>query len=259
MIDQQNVEALINLGLSEREAKVYLTLFSSGPSSIKVISKNSGVARQDIYRVIDSLYKKGMVAQIISSPTAFLATPLQKSLEILFQKKTDAINKTLSSRDELLKSLGGTQPQRKFEEPQFVLVSGKGQILFNKKKVHERVIHEICFAGPWEAFMTYFVFVTENLEKTKINDVTIRIIIDKPDDSHVQSRINCFLKKYEHVEVKFAEKAPHVISIHDGKICSFTIYSNKFDVNDINILRSTNPSFIDLIQTYFDNLWKTLP
>ena len=259
MINQQNIEALTNLGLSEREAKVYLALISSGPSPIKGISKNSGVARQDIYRVMDSLYKKGMVAQIVSSPTTFLATPLQKSLEILFQKKTDDLKKALSSRDELLKSLGDNQPQRTFEEPQFVLVSGKGQILFNKKGLHKRAVHEICFAGPWEAFMTYFVFVTENVEKAKINGLAIRIIIDKPDDLHVQSRINCFLKKFENIVVKFAEKTPHIISIHDGKICSFTIYSNKFDINDINILRSTNASFIDLIQTYFDNLWKTLP
>ena len=52
--DKRDAETLVAIGLTSTEAKVYLTLESLGKANAKTIWKNSGVARQDIYRILTS-------------------------------------------------------------------------------------------------------------------------------------------------------------------------------------------------------------
>jgi len=55
--NQHTTLTLTRLGLTSSQAKAYLALFRSGLSNAKKISKNSGVARPDVYRVMEKLEK----------------------------------------------------------------------------------------------------------------------------------------------------------------------------------------------------------
>jgi sugar-specific transcriptional regulator TrmB len=55
------INILKDLGLSDHEASVYLASLSLGPSTISKIAQNSGVKRTSVYPIIDSLRQKGLV------------------------------------------------------------------------------------------------------------------------------------------------------------------------------------------------------
>jgi len=52
---------LIDVGLNENEASVYLTALSLGPTTILNISKNSGIKRSTVYDIVNSLKTKGLM------------------------------------------------------------------------------------------------------------------------------------------------------------------------------------------------------
>ncbi|PVX24325.1 MAG: hypothetical protein CW691_07915 [Candidatus Bathyarchaeum sp.] len=81
MIHEDNeVKTLIKLGLTRRQAMVYLCLIRSGTSTIKTISKGTNIARQHIYKVISTLNELGLVEKVLTSPTKFKAVPIQVGL-----------------------------------------------------------------------------------------------------------------------------------------------------------------------------------
>ena len=54
---------LIEIGLSEKEAEVYLSLLEGDSYSILVLSKKTKINRTTIYSVIKSLSEKGLVSE----------------------------------------------------------------------------------------------------------------------------------------------------------------------------------------------------
>jgi len=55
------INILKDLGLSDHESAVYLASLSLGPSTVSKIAQNSGVKRTSVYPIIDSLKQKGLI------------------------------------------------------------------------------------------------------------------------------------------------------------------------------------------------------
>lgn len=55
------VESLVKLGLSEREASLYLLLLQIGPSQVSSLAKRAQVKRVSVYSVLASLELRGLV------------------------------------------------------------------------------------------------------------------------------------------------------------------------------------------------------
>lgn len=58
------IEELIKLGLSEKEAKVYLTLLELGEETVQSISRKSGVKRATVYVALERLSQLGLVSTV---------------------------------------------------------------------------------------------------------------------------------------------------------------------------------------------------
>lgn len=79
---------LQKIGLSENEAKVYLTLLSGGLISVFKLAKNLEMARSTLYGILTDLQKKGVVSQVLKDQVKyFKAEPPEKLLHILELKE----------------------------------------------------------------------------------------------------------------------------------------------------------------------------
>lgn len=61
-MNEQFLKPLTDTGLTEHDARVYLTALSLGPTTILKISRESGVKRTTIYSVVESLKQKGLIS-----------------------------------------------------------------------------------------------------------------------------------------------------------------------------------------------------
>lgn len=109
---------LEELGLSENESQVYLSLLSLGKTSVLKLSKHCGVKRTTIYGVLDSLQKKGLLfAEMKGMKKYYVAEHpdrLTSMLEIKRQQLTKYLPEfveryTLSGESSLLKVYEGIE------------------------------------------------------------------------------------------------------------------------------------------------------
>ena len=55
------LNSLIQFGLNENEAKIYLASLSQGATTILKLSKHSDIKRTTVYEVVTSLERKGLM------------------------------------------------------------------------------------------------------------------------------------------------------------------------------------------------------
>lgn len=66
-----DIEKLKKIGLSEREAKVYVCLLQLGEASVSEVAKKADINRSLLYDFLDALSKKGLVTYIIKNNVRF--------------------------------------------------------------------------------------------------------------------------------------------------------------------------------------------
>lgn len=102
--------ALINelqkIGLSDKEAKVYLAMLELGQVSVQEISKKSGVNRATTYVILDSLMQKGLCSTYHKDKKEFyMAESPERIVSVLELQKKEI--------DEQQKQILGLMPQLK--------------------------------------------------------------------------------------------------------------------------------------------------
>lgn len=105
---------LVDLGLSEKEAKVYLAALELGKSTVLKIAKKAGINRATTnYTITASLMKKGLVSSTTEGKKQyFLAEPPYK-LRILLQERFAALQKNEKLLKDVLPSLQSLMPVAK--------------------------------------------------------------------------------------------------------------------------------------------------
>jgi len=113
---------LKNIGLSDKEARVYLAMLELGPSSVLEVAAKAGVNRPTTYLQIEELKKKGLVSTqkkgkkdlyIGESPEQLEAVVAREKK--LLESKQDVIKQTLPELMALFNSAGDRPSVRFFE------------------------------------------------------------------------------------------------------------------------------------------------
>ena len=71
LIQEELVNRLSQFGLTTNQSKVYLSIIHVGSISAGNISKVTFLHRQDIYKILPKLEKKGLITKTIGKPTKF--------------------------------------------------------------------------------------------------------------------------------------------------------------------------------------------
>lgn len=88
-------ELLAEIGLTERESKVYLALLELGSTTTGPLVKKSKVPNSKIYEILESLHNKGLVSYIIKGKTKYFQSANPKKILILFKEKERRIERLL--------------------------------------------------------------------------------------------------------------------------------------------------------------------
>lgn len=93
---------LIKLGLSEKEAKVYLAALELAQDTVQNISKKAGVNRPTTYVILDSLTKLGLVYTIEEAGKTKYCANSPKELELILNRRQ---KKIAEDQEELLDTM----------------------------------------------------------------------------------------------------------------------------------------------------------
>ena len=74
-------------GFTLNQAKVYLAIILAGSISVGKIAESSKLYRQDIYKIIPNLEKKGFITRTLGTPILVKAIPVKKALKQLVSEE----------------------------------------------------------------------------------------------------------------------------------------------------------------------------
>ena len=96
MANDENTDLLLGLGLSLNQARVYLAILKLEKTTVGQVAKFSKVRREDVYRLLPSLEKMGLVERLLGKPTQIRATPISDALTFLVSEEKNRFDDRLS-------------------------------------------------------------------------------------------------------------------------------------------------------------------
>lgn len=248
------LDILMKLGLTELQAKTYLTLTRFDKAEVKKISETAKIARQDLYRIIPTLEKLGLVEKIIATPILYKAIPLSEGTSSLFQRKSNEYS-SLKSSLELLTAHPEENSKAVAEEEneaEFVITSERKRLVAKLEKAYsESTSIDIMLPGNALNFMIFNFY--ESLSVALAKDAKVRVIANTTDmRSRTKQKLEN-LKANQSFEIKFVETAFEFgMAICNSREVNIAI-SNK----EVPSLWTNNRQLVKISQIMFENEWNS--
>jgi sugar-specific transcriptional regulator TrmB len=96
------IKTLTNLGLSLIDAKIYYLIASNGPLTARKIADTLKLHRQQVYRVLRRLQKRGLINSTCNRSAIFSALTFEEVLDLFMKEKWKEASALSERRAELL-------------------------------------------------------------------------------------------------------------------------------------------------------------
>jgi sugar-specific transcriptional regulator TrmB len=255
-VDDEYVSTLTELGLTNLQAKVYLSLAKSKQLKAQEISNAAGIARPDVYRVLTELQKAGLIERIIAKPERFHAVSIEECVSSLMQKrirKTGELQqKTQSLARNFRRSVESEEPEAGF---QFTLIPERAALYSKAEKLVKNVRTSADFLGLRKKMVAWLLTYQSLLEKALSRNVACRMIMPEDEILRLDENLKN-LQKHSNFLLRGVAKEPKAgFSIWDKK--EILINTSAADTPSAHTsLWSNNKAIVDLSQDYFEHVWK---
>lgn len=248
--DRLSVQTLVELGLTELQAKIYLAAVILHKAAVGKIAALSKVARPDVYRVLPALEENGLIKKIIASPTVYEATPLKQGCDLLLQRKKAEYTQVQEKTNELIDEFNRKNQFDPAEQPKdnFELVTSPQLLLEMLANENAFAKESIDVMGYWVHLRPLVFGAVKFFTKALKRGVKIRVISDKPSDRSVEMLTNPLFE----MRVSSGPVIPKMV-IYDGKKANMFVGASSTDIAPS--LWSDNPEFVKVISAYFENTW----
>ncbi len=128
------LQKLLDYGLSEKEANVYLINLKTGKATANRISELSNYPRSTVYDILERLKNSGLISScIIDNKTNFIANS-PKTLLVLLDEKKEAISELIPQLEDMSNQVGD-KPQAEVFQGEKALIKIFDEILNNAREL----------------------------------------------------------------------------------------------------------------------------
>jgi len=252
----EGVEVLSGLGLSGRQARVYLALLRAGGAKAKTVAELAHVERQEIYGLIENLKLAGLVEQNLTVPTSYTATPITQAINLLLDQKTDQLITLTEKATQLAGKL--SQPQNPALMPSQLCFGVICDGYRGKKylKALQETQQSVDMATSWTRFKQLSFRFENQFRAALKSGVELRFVIEKPLNHQMHKWDKASQEKYGNFKIKTQPNPPPAsVAIFDqNKVAiSFSVTASLSKGPD---LWTENQSLTALCKAYFDSVWK---
>jgi sugar-specific transcriptional regulator TrmB len=259
VVTEESVQTLMRLGLSSSQSKVYLNLVLLKEATVNTAAKVSSIDRGETYRVMSKLIELGLIEKIIDSPVRFKPIPLKEGFSILLDRRKRETSEIQRQTQRLLADSLTMDCGEVFEmDTTRTLLVPSGDHLANllaeKLAAVQKTYDVITFLGEFDRQITE---CCDNLQKLLARGVTIRSIVENPNQQTYSSKAFQRLQKNPNFKVKFVHgTVPTCMGIYDGREVRFST-AKKINIYDSAAYWSDNHVFISLAKSCFERIWNS--
>ena len=249
------INSLEDLGLTSSQAKVYLALLNAGCSNARTASKFSQVVRQDIYRVLNELIAKGLVAKTLDMPSKYDPVNLEDGLAILYDRKKTEVTNMQARVAELLKNFKGKKKTTNLNKEILfeIRTLNVGSELCGKEVIDAAKMH-LKTILPWELFLRLSTIHSKRQKGALRRGVKIRVLTEKPVGKSLEklgkpNAIDPLLK------IRYVSQISGLFTIVDDQTV-FIKTETEDNCFEGKILITNNPSLVAIIKDYYEVIWE---
>ncbi len=229
-------ELLQNLGLEEKEAKVYLALLSLGEATATTISEKSNLDRTLIYQLANKLIERGLVSYIIKNNVKyFSAANPQKLIQDLKEKEKE-LRKAMPELISLTKT--------REEETKVEVYRGKEGLRTILKDIIRTKKDYVAFGEEGRFQKILPIDVHQFLRQLEENNIHERVVI-RADLKGIALKSKTSI--FKHLPKDYL--SPVTTLVYGNKVANF-IWSPPYYV-----ILTRNKEVADSFRTHFEILW----
>jgi len=253
---EERIQVLTKLGFTLDQARIYHALVQEGPATVKKVAEISKITRPDIYRIIPTLQKKGVIEKLLTKPASFQAIPTNYVLPSLLKCKTAEINKLKMQTKKIIGDFQNTCAKGVQEaNAEFSVIFGKEAIIHGLKEKLLKTQISLSVVTSQNRFSARILEFEKSYRKILNKGVKISIATNRhvPHKRALKTIQN--LMEDPNFEVKYFDGVPStIVTIFDNKEASVTLSETATDAV-ASAVWSNNPCFVSLVQSYFENKW----
>ncbi len=145
--DRQDINKLVQFGLTCLQARVYVSMYLLGEAPVKKIVDKCQMHRTEVYRVIKELESIGAIVPVLSRPIRYRATPPEELLKLLLVPQLNHLAQLTDAKKEILDWLEGQKSANGLNErcnDGFEVLRGK-HVLSRMREMMENTSKEILY------------------------------------------------------------------------------------------------------------------
>jgi sugar-specific transcriptional regulator TrmB len=258
-MSDDTVSKLTSFGFTINQAKVYLSIVQLGRTRVGRIAKITQLHRQDIYKLLPKLEKRGLIIRTIDKPFMIEAISIEKALESVIAKEREESKERIALLEHNLKDMIDSiqdQPRLK-EEVRFTLlttdeaIKNKEKFIFRKTRKEFQVvstIDNITRPGP-NYFRDFLQVIAESKARLRL------IVVSSNGKELVKQTVEKVAPRNLHLHVKH---------LHRSVCKNFQIIDNKevwlatqqkTELGHSCILWTNDSNIVDAYREIFKKIW----
>lgn len=252
----EGVEILAGLGLSARQARVYLALLRLGVVRARVVARLAGIPRQTVYGSLLELQHLGLVKQSLSVPVNYIALPFSEAVKMLLEQRTQELA-LISQKAEHLAD--------KIDQPiNFAITEAPkpcfGEVCEGERgKKYRMAIQEAQYSIDilvnWARFKQLCYHYQNEIITALKSGVKIGILTEKPMNHSLPKWVNPTRQKYPNFKLKILPAPPEAaIMIFDGAQLALAFNPNVRLTKGPDLWTS-HPSLLATYRAFFISAW----
>ena len=241
------INLLEKLGLSQKEAKLYLVSLEAGPATIAKLAQKSGLKRGTIYEFLDEMLEKGLLEVIIYGKRRLYRGVEPKKLEKIIDRQKEILNSLLPDLA-LLTSNSQEKPKIRFYEGKSGILAAYYEILDLPSK--SEVLGFSTFEGIYKIFPENSI--NNYIQRRVVKNIRQKLIMpsDKFGENHIADNVNELRETILIPKEKFP--ITNEINIYQNKVAIISLGEEKVGV----IIESKQ--IADTQRAIFNLLWDSL-
>ena len=233
-------EQLKEIGLTENESKIYVSLLELGPSNAGLISRKSGLHRRVVYDTIEMLIQKGLVGYIVKNNVKlFQASNPKRILEIIEERKNKIEEVMPKMLDFYIKT-------REKEETNFYKGKNGLKTVMEDQLDSSKNNKEILIIGGSPIAYEILQFYFKWFDKRRVeNKIKVKVIFNKTD-----KKLNIPFSEIKFLPDKYS--SPLAVNVYRDKV-ALILWSKE---NPLAIVIK-NKEISDAYRKYFEFSWRS--
>jgi sugar-specific transcriptional regulator TrmB len=256
MSNDENTELLLGLGLTLNQAKVYLAILKLEKTTVGQIAKFSKVRREDVYRILPTLDKMGLIEKLMGKPTQIRATPISDALSFLVAEEKSKYEdrlKGMRNKVHMLSLKDWKQPLP--EESIYILIAEKKAILAKTSELIRNSRKEIKLIADKARIIPILSQFSQECRHAINKGAQIRLIFEgEKSDSLLKEKVNKLIDGTS-VHIKFSPESLNHFNMSDDKEALITT-SKESGLGESPSLWTNNNNLIGLLRTAFESDWQ---